>query len=448
MFIQKDLTDLFCQRKESYMSIFNRWWRLCVLTWLMTLVIFISFINCGKESHPTEPEWPPATEEVNGTLTDIEGILVLRIWGSPFEKGYAHGYLLAEDIVTMMENFIENGTFGMDADTWKNQVIPAIGMFTIEQHFEDELQGMLAGIEARAGREVDIAPLGRTLLYVDLAAINIGPDFFSVTCSSFSGWDSMTTDDNTITGRNFDWTEIPGVFEKQIVIAYVPEEGSEQLGFVTTNWPGMIGCFTVMNEEGVTLNINDTNGYDATQTGSFHPRILIYREAIEAAHAGTALSDVENVLRSRHTSTPQNLMVTMPHNDGNACSVVFEYDGNLSVENGVTVREPETGKFYQICTNHCRERKLPIDCWRYSLLSGELEGIAASGGVSHLTKNKAWDLLESVAQGNGTHHRVIFEPNQKLMHVALSVVIPCPQYNAVTLDVLALLEGNLTTFKE
>ena len=441
MFIQKNLTNLFYQIKESHALILNRWCRLCVLTWLITFAIFISFIDCSKKLSPTEPEWPPATEEVNGTLTDIEGISVLRIWGSPFEKGYAHGYLLAEDIVTMMENFIGNGIFGMDAETWRNQVIPAIGMFTIEQRFEDELQGMLAGIEARAGREVNIPPLGRTLQYADLAAINIGPDFFGVTCSSFSGWGSMTTDGNTITGRNFDWTEIPGVFEKQYVIADVATAGSGLLGFVTVNWPGIIGCFTVMNSEGVTLNINNTNGYSPTQTSGFHPRIFIYREAIESAHAGTALNDVENVLKSRMTSTPQNLMVTVPHNDGNACSVAFEYDGNRSIDNGVTVRGPEESKCYQICTNHCRERKPPIYCWRYSQLSVQLESIATSGGANYLTQEKAWELLEGVAQGNGTHHRVIFEPNKKLMHVALSVVVPAPQYNAVTLSVSALLDG-------
>ena len=410
------------------------------------LTIPVIFFACNKDSStgPDTPinRWLPLTEEVNGTLTEIEDVSILRIWGTSFEKGYAHGYLLAEDIVTMLENFIANSTFGLNAATWENQVIPSIGMFTIVPRFEQELEGMLEGIEARkAAGTVHLACLGRDMLYEDLAAINIGPDFFSLGCSSFAGWESMTTDGRTITGRNFDWTEIPGVFEDQFVIAYIPEPGNEELGFVTINWPGIIGCFTVMNEEGVTLNINDTNGYSPTETSGFHPRILIYREAIESAHAETAVSDVENVLKSRMTSTPQNLMVTMPHMNGNACSVVFEYDGDLSVENGVTVREPEDGILYQICTNHCRERKPPVECDRYALLSTQLEELATNAGENRLTKEKAWELLEGVAQGSGTHHRVIFEPNQKLIHVALSVVVPAPQYDAVTLNVSELLAG-------
>lgn len=412
---------------------------------VITLTISAQFVTCSKKTSPTEPsnnQWLPATEEVNGTLTEIENISILRIWGTSYEKGYAHGYLLAEDIVTMLENFIENSTLGMNATTWENQVIPSIGMFTIEQRFTQELQGMLAGVEARkTDGTVPITALGRDLKYEDLVAINIGPDFFSVGCSSFAGWGSMTSNGNTITGRNFDWEEIPGVFETQYVIVNVPATGSDRLGFVHIIWPGVIGCFTAMNEEGVTLNINDTNGYEASQTSGFHPRILIYREVIESVHAETALSDAENVLKSRMTSTPQNLMVTIPNNNGNTCSVVFEYDGNLSIDNGVTVREPENGKSYQICTNHCRERKSPTACDRYTLLNAKLDSIATSEGVKHLTKEIAWELLDTVAINNPTHHRVIFEPNQKLMHVALSVAEPAPQYDAVTFNVSELLDG-------
>ncbi len=172
-----------------------------------------------------------------------------------------------------------------------------------------------------------------------------------------------------MTGRNFDWQEIPGVFEKQFVFVYVSTAGSSKLGFVTINWPGVIGCFTVMTAEGVTLNNNATNDYPAAQISGFHPRIWIYLEAIESAHAGAALNDVENVLKTRMTATPQNLIISMPNNSDNQCSVVFEYDGNISVENWVTVREPDASKLYQICTNHCKERKPSVDCWRYSLLS-------------------------------------------------------------------------------
>jgi hypothetical protein len=75
------------------------------------------------------------------------------------------------------------------------------------------------------------------------------------------------------------------------------------------------------------------------------------------------------------------------------------------------------------------------------LLSAQLQAIAASAGTTHLTLENAWELLEGVLVNNPTHHRVIFEPNKKLMHVALSVVSPAQQRSTVTLNVAELLAG-------
>lgn len=60
----------------------------------------------------------------------------------------------------MLNNFIENKTFGIDSSTWNNQVIPAISLLIIEKRFEEELQGMLEGIEARAREKVYLPSLG------------------------------------------------------------------------------------------------------------------------------------------------------------------------------------------------------------------------------------------------------------------------------------------------
>ena len=411
---------------------------LCLV--IVLAMILSAFVGCSKESSPAKPNNPPSVE-VNGTLTEYQNISVIRMWGTDREKGFAHGYLLADYIVNMLDNMIGGGVLGMNAETWENSVIPAIGLFTIEQRFQEELQGMLAGIQEKLGDSVEVASLGRPLKCEDLTAIQIGPDFMNVQCSSFSGWGPMTVDSCTITGRNFDWKEIPGVFEKQLVMVYVEEPGSGRLGFVTIGWPGSLGCFTAMNAEGVTLNINNTNGFPPEATSGFHPRILTYREVVESSHAQTATEDAAAVLRSQKTATPQNLMITMPYTGSNQASVVFEYDGRYSLDDGATIREPYSGQDYQICTNHCRKRKPPINCSRYSLLNAQLDLIAASEGANHLTLDKAWELLEAVALDNPTHHRVIFEPNKKLMHVALSVVEPAPQRDTVTFSVEELLRG-------
>lgn len=107
----------------------------------------------------------------------------------------------------------------------------------------------------------------------------------------------------------------------------------------------------------------------------------------------------------------------------------------------MTVREADEESSFQICTNHYRERRQPIECWRYSSLREEFLNLAVSQGASLLTLGKAWELLDSVALGSSTHHRVIFEPNRLLMHIALSVAVPATQCQFVTLNVAELTEG-------
>jgi len=148
------------------------------------------------------------------------------------------------------------------------------------------------------------------------------------------------------------------------------------------------------------------------------------------------------VLEGRQTDGTIILMMSFPFTGNNKGSVVFEYDGNLSITNGVTVREPGASNFFQIATNHYRERRQPVDCERYTLLIGELNEIAVSGGTMHFTTEKAWNLLESVCAGGGlTLDSTVFEPNKKLMHVAFAENgVSAPSCRVVTLNVAELIE--------
>ena len=44
--------------------------------------------------------------QVNGIVQDIDGKKVLIIWGTHYERGYAHGYLLGNEIVTIINDYI------------------------------------------------------------------------------------------------------------------------------------------------------------------------------------------------------------------------------------------------------------------------------------------------------------------------------------------------------
>jgi len=46
--------------------------------------------------------------QVNGVLEDHHGKKVLTVWGTHYERGYAHGYLLGNEVKTVFENYIIN----------------------------------------------------------------------------------------------------------------------------------------------------------------------------------------------------------------------------------------------------------------------------------------------------------------------------------------------------
>ena len=39
---------------------------------------------------------------VNGTLEVVDGVTIIRVWGSHEEMGYAYGYLLADRLTDVM----------------------------------------------------------------------------------------------------------------------------------------------------------------------------------------------------------------------------------------------------------------------------------------------------------------------------------------------------------
>ncbi|MFC1724253.1 C45 family autoproteolytic acyltransferase/hydrolase [candidate division KSB1 bacterium] len=412
-------------------------------------MIFISMFNCSKDSSTTVPNenwqnnWLPLTEEVNGSLQIIEGINVLRLWGTDYEQGYAYGYILSEEIIGFIDFVIKSGIFSFDGSSFAGIVPPGIERLNIEQRFLDEMQGIFDGIQARADGEIRVPSTGRSLHLRDIIAVNVGLDIRSMQCSSFSAWGDMTADGGTITGRNDDWPLLNYLNEVQmLVVVRVPPAGSDRLSFATINCPGSIGCPTGMNEEGVTLNRNAGNGSTNSASSGIYPRYFTYRTALENAHASTAVQDVENVLRSRQTNGTIILMITYPYMGSGSGSAVFEYDSDISRNDGVTIRQPESSLPYQIATNHYRERILPVSCGRYTTINTGLQDIMNSGS-NYFTDQTAWSMLGEVAVGGGqTLDSTVFEPNKMLIHVAFrNGGTSAPGCRKVTLNVSELIQG-------
>lgn len=381
--------------------------------------------------------------QVHGSLTEIKGVPVLKVWGTPREQGYAHGYLLAERIVRLFDRMLADGVI-LTPESFERQLLAHLDLMKIDPSYEAELRGMLAGIEARLGRPAEIPSLGRALRYEDLAAVNcIDLKAARFGCSSFVAWGPMTKDGRSLCGRNLEWPADRALLESQIVLVHLPATGSSALGWVSVFFPACIGCATAMNAEGVVMAQHDAMGRPPTLSKGFTSRSLMQRAALEATHAGSALKDAAAVFKQQHSFLGENMLVAWPSSDHGPAAVVFEHDADLGEGDGVTTREPKASDAFLVCTNHYRQRQAPTACPRFSTLTSRLQAIAESKGRKRVTVKTAWKLLESAPiEQLATYHRVVFEPDRKRMHVGFPKNgDPKSRGKVITLDVSKLLES-------
>jgi hypothetical protein len=382
--------------------------------------------------------------EVNGTLTEIEGMTVLRVWGTPHERGYAHGYLMAEQIAAMLDQFLEDGPLGRGSiEHYQNQTLPKLARMKIDPAHEAEMRAIVEGIEARLGGPAKMSILGRPPRYEDIVAVNCTGDLCRSGCSSFAAWGEMTADGGTIGARNMDWPVIQCLLDTQIILVNVPEADSGELGWVSITWPTFVGVITGMNSEGLTVATHDAGGHPPSVSAGFTPYGWTFRRALEKGHPATARDDIARVIREEVSIVGNNMMVTRPFTGDGPGAFVFEFDGNLSLDGGLTIREPEPTDSFLVCTNHFRNRAQPLEGFRFGRLSRMLRIVAEKTGKRHVDIKRAWKSIGGVCtDDNLTYSSAVFEPNKRLMHVALTKrQRDAPKCKKVTLNVADLLAG-------
>jgi len=65
-------------------------------------------------------------QEITGNLKTLQGKRILSVWGNHFERGFAHGYLLADEIVSLLEDYMLGSLY--DAENY-NKTIQLIKIY-------------------------------------------------------------------------------------------------------------------------------------------------------------------------------------------------------------------------------------------------------------------------------------------------------------------------------
>lgn len=304
-----------------------------------------------------------------GRLTVQKGCHVLQVWGTPEERAYAYGYLCAPQIRDWIDYVLIESFMQAPAD-YEDLFIPYIEehMAPANPTYMAELDAMLAGMTA-GGTDLYLPPVSRNLTRYDLLAENtydfmlyyriyglymgdlginrtttgdagISPHL----CTSAIAWGNLTENDElaggVIHGKNMDGENdlrkvtVNGL----LVIATDPGPGAKRT--VGIDWPGFIGTFNGMNEDGLVLVPHSSPSIPDWNATNLMPTTFLYRNTLqnESDVAGAwAYWEKANGTRTGGN----NAGVSAPYGNGTgSVPAAFETDSYGGAVRGPGVVEP------------------------------------------------------------------------------------------------------------
>ena len=366
-------------------------------------------------------------------------LLVLR--GTHRERGEAHGFLAAKEVLKTCNAIATAvnalGKAGTDETGW-GTAKKLMSRFRYPERFQAELEGMMQGLQAALPEAEDrhLNATGAEVTLDDLKMLQCAGDVMELMqCSQFSAWGSLTPDGSTIIGRNLDY---PPVLPQDTYCAFAvaPAEKGLQKTLDAT-WCGMIGAgMACLNEEGVYLSGNDAGREDPTLVKSPVPAALALRMAEETARASDPLAAVQ---RNIDQKTPLALLYHIvapagPEGQG-ARAFVFEHFPGATTPFKARVRRPSgMPPDALIVTND------PLIgaatggsevCDRYAGIEKTLSDPEARG---RLDFERARAILDSVSRPD-TQYSAVVSPGRKEMRIAVS---PAPGRSATKQDYVIL----------
>ncbi len=373
--------------------------------------------------------------QANGEMWDVDGKMVLRVWGTHHERGYAQGYYLAEAFMDVFENYMFNyACYGNP--TFYNQARMLFeNGFVIEDDYMTEAEAMIEGA-IDSGHDLYFEPLERELdandvlmanALIDLSGLTrISEDIFA--CSSISSWGTSTENDETLQGglvitRMMDWATNASLFRNPLVLVSIPSEEDEQ-NWVSITFPGLFGGLSAINENGLTTFLDMGNNHSNNDNGGFYPILLTLRNGIEKVDydedGEQTPQDIVQAVEDRNRAIGTIVHVTL---DSENLPVVIE-NNNAA---GVSVRDVDDNTVVQgdnlVATNHFRTLYSPVSCsgttiswirWKYPPRSTTTAvGTCFQAPPAYRPTSTRSASTASIARSPSRRHRRITRPTAK-----------------------------------
>lgn len=165
----------------------------------------------------------------------------ILVYGTPYQIGYAHGYLLATRVIEcieLMKQYISLNkyTYAEYMNIAKTQIQPTIE--SVYPYLHTEMQGITDGVNARSSKRVTYDDILTWNSYMSIDSIQLPTK--SQRCTAFIATGNLTSTGEIVMGHNtnYDYAFAP---LSNVVMHISPSEGH---GFIMQTMPGLI-CSTM-----------------------------------------------------------------------------------------------------------------------------------------------------------------------------------------------------------
>ncbi len=327
-------------------------------------------------------------QDVNGSIQQIGDKKIVHVWGNHYERGYAQGYLLAEETWQIYHNYFFQWVVSSSPTVYSNLMNVMLARFDFNPRYISEANGILDGMESAGinpfnpilNRVIDVDDIMLANAIIDIRALRnelLGNEL-QLGCASISSWGVSTQADTLLAGnlvisRLMDWDRDSNLLANPILIVHHPAEADEQK-WMSFTYPGFMGALSAISQGGSAafLNVANVSSYQYS-TGLKHILFSV-RDGIElwdynqdGAHDGT---DIYNSIDdNRHLSG--SLIHAVSDSDGERFAGIVENNWW-----GTALRTQEqNGSIpgdHLAVTNHFRLLYGPICCGRYEAIADSL----------------------------------------------------------------------------
>lgn len=325
-----------------------------------------------------------------GELRYVEGVPVLFLEGNPEEIGKQAGTLVGPATKPLL---------GLPRQILADRE-SVVGWTVVATLAE----GLVNHAPVRYRREIDAACKAAELTPDERNAYLVANAMVELRrmggCSAVLVEPDRSATGQMLFGRNFDFPTF-GRLDKLGLVSVVRPAGKK--AFVSVGFPALTGVVSGMNEDGLavaTLDVYSSKDASPMFDPLGVPLALTYRQVLEEC---STVGEAEALLKSIRHTTWMNLA---------ACdtkrAVVFEI-----TPKGVVTRAAEQAPL--VCTNHFRSPQLCT-----SKTCGRFDAITATvGGKERVGLPDVQKALHAANQGDLTIQSMIFEPEGRVLHVAL-----------------------------